>query len=160
MYPRFRFTSYFRPRLKRLQIGKLLGWRAEHVIQSDEVLNLGKLIESRCLIRARYRPAGMNPAAKASRRHSGKYTVDYFRTEALRQAQLEMKKKYPNPFFWGAFICRCPRKLERESGSYFKITTESTANNLDIPAPLLTTVPVTSTCLFSHSAASPSEICR
>jgi CHAT domain-containing protein len=24
--------------------------------------------------------------------------------EALRDAQLEIKKKYPHPFFWGAFI--------------------------------------------------------
>lgn len=28
------------------------------------------------------------------------------RGEALRQAQLEMKAKKPNPFFWGAFICQ------------------------------------------------------
>jgi CHAT domain-containing protein len=28
------------------------------------------------------------------------------RAEALRQAQLEMKKKYPDPFYWGAFICQ------------------------------------------------------
>ena len=28
------------------------------------------------------------------------------RAEALRQAQLEMKEKYPNPLYWGAFICQ------------------------------------------------------
>jgi len=27
------------------------------------------------------------------------------RSEALRQAQLAMKAKYPDPFYWGAFIC-------------------------------------------------------
>ena len=28
------------------------------------------------------------------------------RAEALRQAQLAMKKKYPDPLYWGAFICQ------------------------------------------------------
>ena len=28
------------------------------------------------------------------------------RAEALRNAQLTMKAKYPHPFFWGAFICQ------------------------------------------------------
>lgn len=28
------------------------------------------------------------------------------RAEALRQAQLEMKRKYPDPLYWGAFICQ------------------------------------------------------
>jgi CHAT domain-containing protein/tetratricopeptide (TPR) repeat protein len=28
------------------------------------------------------------------------------RAEALRQAQLEMKQIYPDPFYWGAFICQ------------------------------------------------------
>ena len=28
------------------------------------------------------------------------------RAEALRQAQLALKAKYPNPYFWGAFICQ------------------------------------------------------
>jgi CHAT domain-containing protein len=28
------------------------------------------------------------------------------RAEALRKAQLEIKKKYPNPYYWGAFICQ------------------------------------------------------
>src|SRR5262249_58189665 len=28
------------------------------------------------------------------------------RAEALRQAQLAMKAKYPDPFCWGAFICQ------------------------------------------------------
>ncbi len=38
---------------KRAKIEKLVELCAEHVAQSDEVLNLGKLIESRCRIRAR-----------------------------------------------------------------------------------------------------------
>jgi CHAT domain-containing protein len=28
------------------------------------------------------------------------------RADALREAQLAMKKKYPDPFYWGAFICQ------------------------------------------------------
>jgi CHAT domain-containing protein len=28
------------------------------------------------------------------------------RAEALRESQLAMKEKYPNPYFWGAFICQ------------------------------------------------------
>jgi CHAT domain-containing protein len=28
------------------------------------------------------------------------------RAEALRQAQLAMKQKYPEPLYWGAFICQ------------------------------------------------------
>jgi CHAT domain-containing protein len=28
------------------------------------------------------------------------------RAEALREAQLEMKEKFPNPYYWGAFICQ------------------------------------------------------
>jgi CHAT domain-containing protein len=28
------------------------------------------------------------------------------RAQALRQAQLAMKAKYPDPFYWGAFICQ------------------------------------------------------
>ena len=28
------------------------------------------------------------------------------RAEALRQAQLTMKSKYPHPYYWGAFICQ------------------------------------------------------
>jgi CHAT domain-containing protein len=28
------------------------------------------------------------------------------RAEALRQAQLAMKQRYPDPFYWGAFICQ------------------------------------------------------
>jgi CHAT domain-containing protein len=34
------------------------------------------------------------------------------RAEALRKAQLAMKNKYPDPFYWGAFICQGdPRRL-------------------------------------------------
>jgi len=34
------------------------------------------------------------------------------RADALREAQLEMKKNYPDPFYWGAFICQGnPRRL-------------------------------------------------
>ena len=28
------------------------------------------------------------------------------RAEALRQAQLALKEKYPDPLYWGAFICQ------------------------------------------------------
>jgi CHAT domain-containing protein len=28
------------------------------------------------------------------------------RTEALREAQLAMKERYPDPLYWGAFICQ------------------------------------------------------
>ena len=28
------------------------------------------------------------------------------RAEALRQAQLTLKQKYPEPYYWGAFICQ------------------------------------------------------
>ena len=28
------------------------------------------------------------------------------RAKALRQAQLAMKEKYPDPLYWGAFICQ------------------------------------------------------
>jgi CHAT domain-containing protein len=28
------------------------------------------------------------------------------RADALREAQLAMKAKYPHPFYWGAFICQ------------------------------------------------------
>jgi CHAT domain-containing protein len=28
------------------------------------------------------------------------------RAEALRQAQLALKERYPDPFYWGAFICQ------------------------------------------------------
>jgi CHAT domain-containing protein len=32
--------------------------------------------------------------------------ADKPRAEALREAQHELKKRYPNPFYWGAFICQ------------------------------------------------------
>jgi CHAT domain-containing protein len=28
------------------------------------------------------------------------------RSRALRQAQLELKREFPHPLFWGAFICQ------------------------------------------------------
>ena len=28
------------------------------------------------------------------------------RTDALREAQLQMRKRHPQPFYWGAFICQ------------------------------------------------------
>src|SRR5262249_6428488 len=28
------------------------------------------------------------------------------RAEALRQAQLQLKRRYPDPYYWGAFICQ------------------------------------------------------
>ena len=38
------------------------------------------------------------------------------RAEALRQAQLAMKQKYPDPYYWGAFICQGdPSPLSRIS---------------------------------------------
>lgn len=38
---------------KRAKIEKALEWCGEYIAQSDKMLNLGKLIESRCRIRAR-----------------------------------------------------------------------------------------------------------
>ncbi|MDH3220432.1 MAG: CHAT domain-containing protein, partial [Gammaproteobacteria bacterium] len=35
----------------------------------------------------------------------GRITNGQPRAEALRQAQMAMKKKYPDPLYWGAFIC-------------------------------------------------------
>jgi CHAT domain-containing protein len=38
------------------------------------------------------------------------------RAQALREAQLVLKVKYPEPFFWGAFICQGdPGPLARKS---------------------------------------------
>jgi CHAT domain-containing protein len=40
----------------------------------------------------------------------------YSRAEALREAQLAMKQKYPDPLYWGAFICQGePSELPRHS---------------------------------------------
>ena len=37
------------------------------------------------------------------------------RAEALREAQLKMKERYPDPFYWGAFICQGnPRSLPED----------------------------------------------
>jgi hypothetical protein len=36
----------------------------------------------------------------------GRLLAGQGRAEALRQAQLTMKAKYPDPFYWGAFICQ------------------------------------------------------
>jgi hypothetical protein len=36
----------------------------------------------------------------------GRLLTGQGRAEALRQAQLAMKAKYPDPFYWGAFICQ------------------------------------------------------
>jgi CHAT domain-containing protein len=36
----------------------------------------------------------------------GRLLAGQGRAEALRQAQLAMKAKYPDPFYWGAFICQ------------------------------------------------------
>src|SRR5262249_40684967 len=42
------------------------------------------------------------------------------RAEALRQAQLALKAKYPEPFYWGAFICQGdPSPLGRLRGRGF-----------------------------------------
>ena len=36
----------------------------------------------------------------------GRLLAGQGRAEALREAQLAMKAKYPDPFYWGAFICQ------------------------------------------------------
>jgi CHAT domain-containing protein len=36
----------------------------------------------------------------------GRLLAGQGRAEALRQAQLAMKAKYPDPSYWGAFICQ------------------------------------------------------
>ena len=51
---------------------------------------------------------------KVPDRQTQELMVDFYRrvlegqprAEALRQAQLSMKTKYPNPYYWGAFICQ------------------------------------------------------
>lgn len=46
------------------------------------------------------------------------------RTDALREAQLEMKAKYPNPLYWGAFICQGdPKPLQNNVSSRTAIIT-------------------------------------
>jgi CHAT domain-containing protein len=36
------------------------------------------------------------------------------RADALRNAQLDLRKKYPDPYYWGAFVCLGdPRPLIR-----------------------------------------------
>jgi hypothetical protein len=37
---------------------------------------------------------------------SAPYLSGKGRSEALREAQLAMKEKYPNPYYWSAFICQ------------------------------------------------------
>jgi CHAT domain-containing protein len=36
----------------------------------------------------------------------GRLLAGQGRTESLREAQLAMKAKHPEPFYWGAFICQ------------------------------------------------------
>jgi hypothetical protein len=36
----------------------------------------------------------------------GRLLAGQGRADALREAQLAMKVKYPEPFYWGAFICQ------------------------------------------------------
>ena len=51
---------------------------------------------------------------KVTDRETRKLMIDFYRkilagksrAEALREAQLAIKEKYPNPYYWGAFICQ------------------------------------------------------
>jgi CHAT domain-containing protein len=51
---------------------------------------------------------------KVSNQQTQELMVDYYhcilngegRAEPLRNAQLELKQRYPDPFYWGAFICQ------------------------------------------------------
>jgi CHAT domain-containing protein len=38
------------------------------------------------------------------------------RIEALREAQLALKARYPDPLYWGAFICHGDPRIGRSSG--------------------------------------------
>jgi CHAT domain-containing protein len=39
------------------------------------------------------------------------------RADALRNAQLTLRQKYPDPFYWGAFVCQGdPAPLSRLAG--------------------------------------------
>ena len=44
---------------------------------------------------------------------------DVPRANALREAQLELKKKYPDPFYWGAFVCQGDPGLVSIKGTLF-----------------------------------------
>jgi CHAT domain-containing protein len=41
------------------------------------------------------------------------------RAYALREAQLELKRKYPDPFYWGAFVCQGDPGLVSIIGTLF-----------------------------------------
>jgi CHAT domain-containing protein len=43
------------------------------------------------------------------------------RAEALRQAQRKMKERYPDPFYWGAFICQGDPGRKRGLSSFQKV---------------------------------------
>jgi CHAT domain-containing protein/tetratricopeptide (TPR) repeat protein len=52
------------------------------------------------------------------------------RAEALRQAQLAMRKKHPDPFYWGAFICQgAPGPLRRPPSATPSNLSETTGEN-------------------------------
>jgi CHAT domain-containing protein/tetratricopeptide (TPR) repeat protein len=51
---------------------------------------------------------------KVPDQHTQELMIDFYRrvlagqavADALREAQLSMKQKYPDPYFWGAFVCQ------------------------------------------------------